>query len=220
MKLELISFALCPFVHRASIMLRHKGVPFDIRYIDLKNKPDWFLAISPRGKVPVLLVDGVALFESAAINEYLDETHPPRVMPSDPIERARTRAWIEVANDLQLAQSNVCTAPTAEKFEDAQKVLASVAARFESAIDEGFLAPDGFGLIHITIAPALHRLVLLGRRAGKRFFAQTPKFERLAERIAALPAVTSTVLEDFEARYLVYLEGKESYLARTVGGVR
>src|SRR5580698_8911864 len=110
MKLELISHVLCPFVHRAAIMLREKGVAFDRRNVDLKNKPDWLLAISPRGKVPVLCADGVALFESAAICEFLDETHPPPLIPTDPFERARQRAWVEVANDLLIAQFNLLVA--------------------------------------------------------------------------------------------------------------
>lgn len=64
---ELVSFELCPFVQRSVITLNEKGVPFDIRYISLKDKPDWFLDISPLGKVPVLIVDeGTVLFESAA----------------------------------------------------------------------------------------------------------------------------------------------------------
>jgi len=58
MKLQLVSHPFCPYVHRAAIMLREKNVPFERTYIDLKNKPDWFLAISPRGKVPVLVADG------------------------------------------------------------------------------------------------------------------------------------------------------------------
>ena len=64
--LELISHPLCPFVHRAAALLTEKGVPFTQRYIDLQAKPDWFLAISPRGKVPVLLVDGVPLKQNCS----------------------------------------------------------------------------------------------------------------------------------------------------------
>ena len=70
---ELISFKLCPFVQRSVIVLLEKEAPFDITYIDLSNPPDWFKAISPMGKVPVLKVDDTVLFESAVIMEYLDE---------------------------------------------------------------------------------------------------------------------------------------------------
>ena len=90
---ELISFKLCPFVHRAVIMLREKGVGFDTTYIDLGDKPEWFLRISPLGKVPVLRVADVVLFESAIINEYLDETHPPALHPQDPERRAHNRLF-------------------------------------------------------------------------------------------------------------------------------
>ena len=45
--LVLVSHALCPYVQRAAIVLREKGVPFERRDIDLANKPDWFLRISP-----------------------------------------------------------------------------------------------------------------------------------------------------------------------------
>ena len=52
--LKLISHKLCPYVQRAVIALNEKGVPFERIDIDLANKPDWFLKISPLGKVPVL----------------------------------------------------------------------------------------------------------------------------------------------------------------------
>ena len=93
-KLTLISHHLCPYVQRAAISLFEKGVPFERVYIDLANKPDWFLEISPLGKVPVLKVEHEVgsesvIFESAVILEYLDETLP------NPLERARHRGWIE-----------------------------------------------------------------------------------------------------------------------------
>lgn len=94
----MISHPLCPFVHRAAALLTEKGVPFTQRYVDLQAKPDWFKAISPRGKVPVLLVDGVPLFESAVILEYLDETTAPQLLPIDPLTRARHRMWVELSN--------------------------------------------------------------------------------------------------------------------------
>src|SRR5262249_14601697 len=107
MKLELVSTPLCPYVHRSTTMLNEKGAVFDVRYMDLKNKPDCFLAIPPRGKVPLLVGDGTPLFESNAINEFLDETIAPRLLPADPIERARQRAWVEFTNDLFLAHSKI-----------------------------------------------------------------------------------------------------------------
>ncbi|HEX2150724.1 MAG TPA: glutathione S-transferase family protein, partial [Stellaceae bacterium] len=79
-KYMLVSFKTCPWVQRSAIILREKGTPFELRHIEPDNRPDWFLAISPHKKVPVLTVDDtISLFESNAINEYLDETIEPRL---------------------------------------------------------------------------------------------------------------------------------------------
>ena len=95
-KYLLVSFKTCPWVQRAAIVLREKNIEFEFRHIDRDNRPDWFLAISPHKKVPVLSIDGkVSLFESNAINEYLDETIEPRLHPDDPVLRAVNRAWTD-----------------------------------------------------------------------------------------------------------------------------
>ena len=89
-RLVLVSHALCPYVQRAAIALAEKGVPFERRTVDLADKPDWFRAISPLGKVPLLIVRGddaseTVLFESAVICEYLEETVPGvKLHPSFP----------------------------------------------------------------------------------------------------------------------------------------
>ncbi|MGG6499047.1 UNVERIFIED_CONTAM: glutathione S-transferase family protein, partial [Bacteroidetes bacterium 56_B9] len=77
------SHKLCPYVQRAVIALTEKGVPFERIDIDLDNKPDWFLAVSPLGKTPVLLVGDQPIFESAVILEYLEDTQPKPLHPAD-----------------------------------------------------------------------------------------------------------------------------------------
>ena len=95
-KYLLVSFKTCPWVQRAAIVLREKMIDFEFRHIEPDNRPDWFLAISPHKKVPVLRIDDkVSLFESNAINEYLDETIAPRLHPDDPVLRAINRAWTD-----------------------------------------------------------------------------------------------------------------------------
>lgn len=101
--LRLISHKLCPFVQRAVIVAKEKEIPLERVDIDLANKPDWFLAISPTGKVPLLEVtdhDGSQriLFESSVIAEYLDEIAGQSLFPRQPLERANQRAWVEFAS--------------------------------------------------------------------------------------------------------------------------
>ena len=97
MNLELISFKLCPFVQRSVITLLYKGTPYDITYIELDNPPKWFQDISPFGKVPVLKVEDTVIFESAVINEYIDEVTPGNLNPDEPLKKALNRSWVEVA---------------------------------------------------------------------------------------------------------------------------
>ncbi len=220
MKLELVSHALCPFVHRAAIMLREKGVPFERRIVDLKNKPDWFLAISPRGKVPVLVADGRALFESAAICEFLDETHPPRLVPADPFERARQRAWVEVANDLLGAQFKAFAAADPVEAANTGAVLRALLVRFEEAITAGVISESAFGLIHIAVAPALHRFVVAAERLGIDLLDHTPKLAALSRSLAKRPSVAETVPEDFAAQFIQILAERGSLLVAGSGSLR
>lgn len=94
--MELFSARVCPYAHRTRLVLLEKGLPFEDIEIDFKNKSKRFLAVSPYGRVPALVHDGQALYESAIINEYLDEVFPmPALMPKSPALRARVRIWID-----------------------------------------------------------------------------------------------------------------------------
>jgi glutathione S-transferase len=217
MRLELISHPLCPFVHRAAIMLTEKGVPFERRYVDLKAKPDWFLAISPRGKVPLLLADGTVLFESAAICEFLDETHPPHVVPEDPFRRALERAWVEVANDLFMTQYKAWTTPSEDEQQAASLGVAQTLGRYEEALRTGALADSTLGLAAIAVAPALHRLVVLEERLKVRLMNETPRVNAWAHALAARPSVKSTVPQDFEALWVSSLGDRGSHFLKSHG---
>ena len=97
--LELFSMPLCPFAHRVRLVLAEKAIAYRLTEIDLRNKPQAFLKVSPHGKVPALRHGGYHICESAIINEYLDETFPERpLLPRDPAGRAQARFWIEFAN--------------------------------------------------------------------------------------------------------------------------
>src|ERR1700752_3164729 len=108
--LKLISHKLCPYVQRAVIALTEKGVPFERIDIDLANKPDWFLKLSPLGKTPVLVVGDKAIFESAVILEYLEETQARPLHPADALDRAENRGWIEVGSPVLTDIAGFCAA--------------------------------------------------------------------------------------------------------------
>ncbi|MFO7953835.1 glutathione S-transferase family protein [Thioalkalivibrio sp.] len=211
--LHLISFAICPFVQRSVITLKYKQAPFELSLIDLADPPEWFRARSPLGKVPVLIVDhDTVLFESAVINEYIDAITPPALMPADPLEQARTRAWIEYLSEQTFAQYHWMTAATEDAFERARHNAARGLERLEQQMtQDDRLAAPGFSLIDATLAPILMRYALLED-------PDTPweadAFPRLAARwkqLREMPAVQGSVPTDFAAQLADYLRQQDGF---------
>src|ERR1041384_319418 len=116
-KLTLISHHLCPYVQRIAIALAEKGVAFERVTVDLANKPDWFKALSPLGKTPVLVVGETAIFESAVILEYLEDTQPTPLHPQDPLRRAEHRSLVEFGSAVLNDIWGLYSAPDAAAFE-------------------------------------------------------------------------------------------------------
>ena len=199
--IELISFKLCPFVQRSVITLLEKGVPFDITYIDLSNKPDWFLKISPTGKVPVLRIGDTVLFESAVINEYLDEVTPPSLHPSDPLEKARHRAWIEYLSTLFMNQFRLIMAKDKVSFEQEREALIEGLARLEEQLaDDGpWFAGVRFSLVDTAGAPLMMRTRTLDRNFSTELLKEYPKLQRWSDALLARESVRLSVVEDFES---------------------
>ncbi len=144
---HLISHHLCPYVQRAVIVLTEKGVPHDRTYIDLADKPDWFVEMSPLGRVPVLRVGDAVVFESQVIAEYLDEITPGSLHPADPLEKARHRAWIEFGSETLNAIGAFYNAKNAQALAEKQAALRGKFERIEQEIAGPFFAGDTFHMI-------------------------------------------------------------------------
>ena len=113
--------------------MRAKDVEFEVTFINLRDKPDWFLKISPHSKVPVLKVDEEILFRSNAIAEFLDETVPPVFIPSDPVERARNRAWTISTATFSSALNGIYYTKTCEEMEEGLAKAPKAVERLEEA---------------------------------------------------------------------------------------
>lgn len=93
---ELFSFEACPYAQRTRMVLIEKEIEFELTEIDLYERPAWFREVSPYGKVPVLRHDGHLVYESAIVNQYIDEAFPQSpLMPADPYARAQARIWMD-----------------------------------------------------------------------------------------------------------------------------
>lgn len=199
MDIELISFDLCPFVQRSVITLLEKDIPFKRTNIDLANKPDWFLRISPLGKVPVLKIDGNILFESAVINEYLDEITPPSMHPQDPLQKAVNRAWIEYGSELSNLSFRMLV--TEDESVVAQS-LQGLRDKFEflekNLKAEPFFNGAAFSLIDAAYAPVFIRIEYLLKQVIDDVIP--PGCSRVLawnDAILARPSVQGSIIERF-----------------------
>jgi glutathione S-transferase len=210
--LELISFKTCPFVQRAAITLAYKNVEFKLTFIDLADPPDWFLEISPLRKVPVLRVDDEILFESAVINEYLDDITGGQLQPKDPLARAKNRAWIEVASNMLGNTYMMKTAGDKENFEKYRQRLISQMERLEKRLGDGpwFNGKD-FSLADTAFAPLFFHDAVAGYRISVIDPQTMPKVDAWSRRLLALPAVKNSVVPEFESLFLAALEKSNTY---------
>jgi len=208
---HLVSSYTCPWVQRAAITLRAKGVDYDITYIDLQSKPDWFLKISPHGKVPVLLVDGQPLFESNAISEFLDEVVEPRLHPADPLKRARHRAWIDFLPDFSRAMRTVYYATSADEqregLKNAPKSLAKLEAALADRGNEGpFFSGDGLCLVDTAYAPFLQRFALVESRLKSGLLKDFPRVQAWSNALLATDVVKGSVVPHFMSEFRIALQ--------------
>ena len=192
-KYLLVSFKTCPWVQRAAIVLREKNIEFEFRHIDRDNRPDWFLAISPHKKVPVLSIDDkVSLFESNAINEYLDETIEPRLHPDDPVQRAINRAWTDYLPTFSEMVTGLAYADDEAEYKaDIAQDPAGVRAargRAEEAGPQGpFFNGAKYSLVDAAYAPFLQRYYYLDRIKPLGVIEKFPRLKAWAEALIKRP---------------------------------
>jgi len=218
--LKLISHKLCPYVQRAVIALTEKGVPFERIDIDLANKPDWFLKISPLGKVPVLVVerDGreVALFESNVICEYIEDTiSETRLHPQDALARAEHRAWMEFGSAILGELWGLETTTDPKIFEGKRQAIAAKFARVEAALGSGpFFAGQRFSLVDAVFAPIFRYFDVFDEVADLAIFAETPKVRAWRDRLAKRASVRGAVSPDYPDLLRAFLVRHDAHLLK------
>ncbi len=182
----LYSGTACPFSHRCRIVLFEKGMDFEIKDVDLHDKPEEVAVMNPYNQVPILVERDLTLYESNIINEYIDERFPhPQLMPADPVMRARTRLFLfNIERDLFSHLGDVVngTGKTAEKarltIRDNLTQIAPIFAKQKHMLGEEY------SMLDVAIAPLLWRLDHLGITLPK----QAAPLQKYAERIFSRPA--------------------------------
>ena len=214
-KLKLISHALCPYVQRAVIALAERGVPFERIDIDLNNKPDWFLKISPLGKVPVLQVGDKVVFESAVILEYLEETLPNPLHPKDALARAEHRAWIEFGSAVLGDIWGLETVSDEAAFKaKAIQAEARFARLEERLVATPWFDGEAFSLVDAVFAPAFRYFDVFDEIGDFGILANKPKIARWRKSLRERPSVRDAVSSDYQDRLRAFMKVHGSYLSR------
>src|SRR5713226_8551191 len=212
--LKLISHKLCPYVQRAVIALAEKGVAFERIDIDLANKPEWFLAISPLGKTPVLQVGDHAIFESAVILEYLEETQKKPLHPADPLARAEHRAWIEFGSAVLNDIAGFYAAPNDAAFEAKTAQLEARFTRLEARVAAApWFDGENFSLVDAVFGPVFRYFDVFDEIADFGILAAKPKLARWRKALAARPSVRAAVGADYPALLHGFIDRRNSWLS-------
>ena len=222
--LWLVSHPLCPYVQRAVISLAEKGVPFERVDVDLANKPDWFVALSPLGKTPVLRVGHRAVFESAVILEYLEETQPNPLHPADPLARAEHRSWIEFGSSVLADIAGLYGAPDEAAFVARIRTLAAKMDRLEAHL-EARLDPQGawfdgvaFGLVDAVFGPVFRYFDVFDRIGDFGILSGRPRLAAWRSALHDRPSVRNAVAADYETRLWAFLLARRSHLSTLMRG--
>ncbi len=207
------------------IVLRAKEVEFEVTYINLLEKPDWFLEISPHGKVPVLSVDGKPLFESNAIAEFLDEMVPPRLHPENPIKRARNRAWTDFVPDFSADFGRVYYAADKAALAKGMEAARPRLTRLEEAIakERGNPGPYFNGpelcLVDAAYAPFFMRYAFVEARLDCGLLKEFPRVQAWSDALLANGRVTGSVADSFEREFVASLHRRGAMTALQFGSV-
>lgn len=212
----LVGHALCPYAQRVAIALAEQGIAHRRIDVDLGTPPEWFVALSPLGKVPLLRVGEAALFESAVILEYLEETGPAPLHPADPLDRARVRAWIEAASQALAIIGRLYSAPDEAAVTQAHRALAGLVVRLEGAFGPG----PWFGGARFTLADAAWAPVFRYLDAFERIgLSVMPGAHTLAvwrADLARRPSVVCAVAPDYSERLWAFLAARPGPIGQRV----
>ncbi len=214
MKLELISFKLCPFAQRAIIFLNKQKLDFELNHINPMNPPDWFKQISPTGQVPLLKADGRIIFESSVIIEFANDISKTNLHPSNPIQKAENRSWIQFSSTLFDDLFGVVTSDE-KKFRISKKSLFDKLAKVEVVKNNAkFFNGDNFSIIDAAFAPIFMRLSWINEFTNN--ILSLDDFKHLSawsKELLQVDVVKSSVVEGLDDAYYSNIEAREGHLS-------
>ncbi|MES0811342.1 glutathione S-transferase family protein [Roseibium sp. SCPC15] len=214
--IRIVSFKICPFVQRVTAMLEAKKIDYEIDYIDLKNKPQWFLDLSPTGQVPLLIAeDGTALFESDAIVEYIDEVTLPLQEDLSAEQRAINRAWSYQASKHYLVQCSTMQSADKAILDERMSKLVKSFDKAEKQLGEGpFFSGERLGNVDMAWLPLLHRAAIVESFNGYDMLDSHPKVKAWQKSLLETGIPQKSVPADFDEKFSSFYLAERTWLGR------
>lgn len=190
----LYSGITCPFSQRCRFVLYEKGMDFEIKDVDIFNKPEDLAVMNPYNQVPVLVERDLILYESNIINEYIDERFPhPQLMPGDPVMRGRGRLVLFRMEKELFSLVHVLENPnsTNKEMAKAREAIGNGLTMLASAFTKNkYILGDDFSMIDVALSPLLWRLDHYDIKLGKSAAPLLKYAERIFQREAFIEAMT------------------------------
>jgi len=214
MKLELVSFKLCPFVQRAIIILKKQKIDYDITFINPMDPPDWFKEISPTGQVPLLKANDEVIFESSVISEFANDISDTDLHPNDAIQKAKNRAWIEFSSSMFDDMFNLLTGNEESYIKAKESLFAKLAKVDAIKGTEAFFNGADFSMIDAAFAPIFMRLSWINEFTDNALsLAEFSNLNTWSASILAVDEVKDSVSEGIDDVYYSNIEAREGYLS-------
>ncbi|CAD8109343.1 unnamed protein product [Paramecium sonneborni] len=216
-KHTLVAHKICPYSMKVLTVMRHKNVKFEIKFIEIHNKPEWFLRISPLGNVPILIIgEEVVLSESAAIMEYIDEITPPKLMPEDPLQKAIDRAKLEFSNEIIRNLYSFIFSTEQEKFVKQKEWLIKHFKWIEEWLkDKKFINGNELSLVDLSFVPLFVALNMLKSTLPCDMIKDFKRLKVYGELITSLPCSQTGRVPDYEFLMIEGIKKQNTVLYRS-----
>ena len=214
--MKIVSFKICPFVQRVTALLEAKNINYELEFISLSDKPQWFLDISPNSQVPVLITDqGKALFESDAIVEYIEEAFRALQPELSLEDKAINRAWSYLASKNYLVQCSAQRSPNENVLRERSQKLGQAFDKIEKQLgDTPFFTGETISTVDIAWLTILYRADIIKRRSGYDFIGNRPKLKKWQKQLLGTGLAQKSVAPDFEEAFSAFYLSDQTFLGR------
>ncbi len=215
---KLVSHKLCPYVQRSAITLEEKNIAYERVDIDLDNPPQWFLDISPLGKVPLLIVDDQhVLFESAVITEYLNEVTEGSVHSEDPLVKANHRAWIEFGSNILDHIGGLYSAQDKNTYQEKKQTIRTKLTQLEAAHSgNSYFGGNQFMLVDAVYATIFRYLSVFEKHIDFNIDAGLNKIQHWRTQLKNRASVKTAVPLNYEQLLLEFIKQRGSYMSSLI----